>query len=142
MEFHFTTTHMEKVGLNYQYVPERLMKNIFVNRYENPCQLLGVLASMDCFMTSMLHVGLTGLATGTPFVSYRGPGKTKSFLKSIGGEWAILPDDITFDVLRRNIWSKSRNELYSQYDTSEIEHMMEESLKQYEFCKDIVEQFA
>ena len=87
MEFHFTTTHMEKVGLNYQYVPKHESKNIFIDRYENPCQLLGVLASMDCFMTSMLHVGLTGLTTGMPFISYRGPEKTKSFLKSIGGYW-------------------------------------------------------
>lgn len=142
MEFHFTTTHMEKVKLNYQYVPERQSKNIFIDCYENPCQLLGVLASMDCFMTSMLHVGLTGLTVGTPFVSYRGPGKTKSFLKSIGGEWAILPDNISFEVLRTDVWSKTRNQLYNQYDTSEIEQMKDESIKQYEFCKQIVEQFA
>lgn len=142
MEFHFTTTHMQKVGLNYQYVPEEQSKNIFIDRYESPCQLLGVLASMDCFMTSMLHVGLTGLTTGTPFVSYRGPGKTKSFLKSIGGEWAILPEDITFEKLRQSVWTKSRNELYAQYDTDVIERMKNDSLKQYDFCKNIVEQFA
>ena len=142
MEFHFTTTHMQKVGLNYQYVPKQPLKNVFIDRYENPCQLLGVLASMDCFMTSMLHVGLTGLTTGTPFVSYRGPGKTKSFLKSIGGDWAILPDDITFEQLKNQIWSHTRDELYAMYDTEEIERMKEESLKQYEFCKNIVEKFG
>lgn len=142
MEFHFTTTHMQKIGLNYQYVPKKEVKNIVIDRYETPCQLLGVLASMDCFMTSMLHVGLTGLAAGTPFVSYRGPGKTKSFLKSIGGEWAILPEDISFEELRTGVWSKTRGQLYSQYDTSEIERMKGGSLKQYEFCKQIVERFA
>lgn len=142
MEFHFTTTHMEKVGLNYQYVPERQSKNIFIDRYENPCQLLGVLASMDCFMTSMLHVGLTGLTAGTPFISYRGPGKTKSFLKSIGGDWAILPENISFEELRTRVWSKTRSQLYSQYDTSEIERMKDESIEQYGFCKQIVKQFA
>lgn len=142
MEFHFTTTHMQKVGLNYQYVPEQPSKNIFIDRYENPCQLLGVLASMDCFMTSMLHVGLTGLTAGTPFVSYRGPGKTKSFLKSIGGDWAILSEDVTFDKLKAGIWSKKREVLYSQYDTAIIERMKEESLKQYDFCKRIVEKYA
>lgn len=142
MEFHFVTTHMEKIGLNYQYVPEHPMKNIYIDRYENPCQLLGVLASMDCFMTSMLHVGLTGLTTGTPFVSYRGPGKTKSFLKSIGGDWAILPDNISFGMLRSSIWNKSRKQLYNQYDTAEIDHMKKESMKHYDFCKYIVEKFA
>lgn len=142
MEFHFTTTHMQKVGLNYQYVPQHPTKNVFIDRYENPCQLLGVLASMDCFMTSMLHVGLTGLTTGTPFVSYRGPGKTKSFLKSIGGDWAILPDNITFEQLRTQLWNNTREDLYARYNTEEIERMKAESLKQYEFCKNIVEKFG
>ena len=72
---------------------------------------------MDCFMTSMLHVGLTGLTTGTPFISYRGPRKTKSFLRSIGGEWAIMPENITFEELMTKIWSHSRDELYNKYDT-------------------------
>ena len=142
IEFHFTTTHMQKVGLNYQYVPKKITKNIFIDYYENPCQLLGVLASMDCFMTSMLHVGLTGLTTGTPFISYRGPGKTKSFLKSIGGDWAILPENITFKQLREQFWSKTRKELFSKYNTKEINRMEQESLKQYDFCTSIVKRFA
>ena len=142
MEFHFTTTHMQKVGLNYQYVPNKTTKNIFIDRYESPCQLLGVLASMDCFMTSMLHVGLTGLTAGTPFISYRGPGKTKSFLHSIGGDWAILPENITFEQLKLQFWSKKREELYARYDMNEIERMKKDSLKQYEFCRHIVELFA
>lgn len=142
MEFHFTTTHMQKIGMNYQYVPKAATKNIFIDQYENPEQLLGVLASMDCFMTSMLHVGLTGLTTGMPFISYRGPEKTKSFLRSIGGEWAIMPENITFDELKKNIWSQSREQLYNQYDTAAIEEMKRDSLNQYDFCKKIVEQYA
>lgn len=142
MEFHFITTHMQKIGLNYQYVPDKAVKNVFIDRYENPCQLLGVLASMDCFMTSMLHVGLTGLTAGTPFISYRGPGKTKSFLKSIGGDWAILPDIMTFGELKAQFWNKKREDLYGRYDTSAIERMKDESLKQYEFCRKIVEMYA
>ena len=142
MEFHFTTTHMQKVGLNYQYVPAEESKNVFIDRYETPCQLLGVLASMDCFMTSMLHVGLTGLTAGTPFISYRGPGKTKSFLKSIGGDWAILPENITFEQLKARFWSKRREDMYALYDIAEIERMKAESLRQYEFCKDVVEKYG
>lgn len=138
MEFHFTTTHLQKIGLNYQYVPQYASKNIFIDRYESPSQLLGVLASMDCFVTSMLHVGLTGLTMKTPFVSYRGPGKTKSFLKSIGGEWAILPENTTFEYLKQNIFSYSKKELYAKYNVLEIEKMKMESAKQYEYCKMIV----
>ena len=142
MEFHFTTTHMQKIGMDYQYLPECELKNVFINQYENPRQLLGVLASMDSFMTSMLHVGLTGLTTGTPFISYRGPGKTKTFLKEIGGEWAILPEHITFEQLKNQFWSKSRKELYSKYDTTLIEKMKADSQFHYDFCKQIAAEFA
>lgn len=142
MEFHFTSTHLEKIGMKYQYLPEKESKNIFIDQYENLEQLLGVLASMDCFMTSMLHVGLTGLTTGTPFISYRGPGKTKTFLRSIGGEWAIMPENITFDELKSKVWSQSRNTLYNKYNTTVIEEMKQDSLNQYEYCKMIAEKYA
>ena len=142
VEFHFTTTHMQKVGLNYQYIPEKESRNIFIDCYKSPSQLLGVLASMDLFITSMLHLGLTGLSVRTPFISYRGPSKTKSFLKSIGGEWAIVDDHISFEDLRKNYFSKTRKELYNQYDRNIIEDMEAQSVKQYEFCKMTVENFA
>lgn len=142
IEFHFTTTHMQKVGLDYQYVPLKESKNIFIDYYENPCQLMGVLASMDCVMTSMLHVGLTGLTAGTPFISYRGPGKTRSFLMSIGGDWAILPDNVTFQQLRTQFWNQTRKELYSKYDLNMINQMKENSLNQYRFCQMVVEKLA
>lgn len=142
MEFHFTTTHLEKIGMKYQYLPQKESKNIFIDQYENLEQLLGVLASMDCFMTSMLHVGLTGLTTGTPFISYRGPGKTKTFLRSIGGEWAIMPENISFEELRTNVWSQSRKSLYDKYDTAVIDEMKKDSWHQYEYCKMITEKYA
>lgn len=142
IEFHFTTTHMQKVGLNYQYIPEHESANIFINRYESPEQLLGVLAGMDIFITSMLHLGLTGLTMGTPFISYRGPGKTKSFLQSIGGEWAVVDDNISFDELRTEYFSKKRTDLYAKYDQNAIRNMVTGSMQQYEFCKKIVELYA
>ena len=142
IEFHFTTTHMQKKGLNYQYIPKNESKNIFIHHYESPNQLLGVLASMDIFITSMLHLGLTGLTTGTPFISYRGPGKTKSFLESIGGHWAIVKDDITLHELKKSFFAKKREELYSQYDKDAIQEMINSSTLQYEFCKKLLEKLA
>ncbi len=142
IEFHFITTHMLKIGLTYQYLPEKESKNIFIDTYETPNQLLGVLASCDVTMTSMLHVGLMGLTVGTPFVSYRGPGKTKSFLQSIGGDWAILPDNISFDSLYDKILVKDKVELFKQYDMEKIKRMKEDSNLQYAFCTRVVNEFA
>lgn len=142
MEFHFITTHMPKIELTYQYLPEKESKNIFINTYQTPNQLLGVLASCDVTITSMLHVGLMGLTVGTPFVSYRGPGKTKSFLQSIGGEWAILPDDISFDALSDEILNKPKLQLMEQYNQKVFDGMFNDSKMQYEFCTKIVQEYA
>ena len=142
MEFHFITTHMPKIGLTYQYMPEKPSKNIFLDAYENPNQLLGVLASCDLTITSMLHVGLMGLTMNTPFVSYRGPGKTKSFLKSIGGDWAILPEKISFEELRQQVLTKKKEELFGRYDQKAIHEMIKDSLSQYRFCTEVVEKLG
>ena len=142
MEFHFITTHMPQIGLTYQYVPEKASKNIFIDTYQNPEQLIGILASADVLMTSMLHVGLIGLTCGTPFVSYRGPGKTKSFLMSVGGDWAILDDNLTFDEIHTQVFSKNKNQLFSQYDRIIIEEMKAASCNHYDFCKNILEKYA
>lgn len=142
IEFHFITTHMPKIGLTYQYMPKKAAENIFLDSYQSPRQLLGVLASCDIIVTSMLHVGLMGLTMKTPFVSYRGPEKTKSFLNSIGGGWAILPENITFEELRKQYFTKNKSDLYSRYNEAIIENMQKDSIKQYDFCSDIVKQFG
>lgn len=142
IEFHFITTHMPKIGLTYQYIPPKASKNIFIDTYKSPRQLLGILASCDITMTSMLHVGLMGLTVKTPFISYRGPGKTKSFLKSIGGDWAILPDKISFEELRSQFLIKKKEKLFEQYNRQVIVEMIEDSKKQYDFCKSIVGKYA
>jgi len=142
IEFYFTTTHMLKKNMNYQYVPERESKNIFIKRYENPDQLLGILASMDIFITSMLHLGITGLVMGTPFISYRGPGKTKTFLRTIGGEWAITDDKVSFKELKERYFSQSKTQLFSAYNISKIQNMTKESIQHYELCKRIITEFA
>lgn len=143
IEFRFTTTHMEYVGLNYQYIPEKETENLKIDHYQTPEQLLGVLSSCDVFITSMLHLGLTGLTCGkTPFLSYRGPGKAKSFLKSINGEWAILDDNITFGDLREKFLGVDKSDLYARYNDDVINKMKSESGHHYEFCKKIIDEFA
>lgn len=142
VEFHFITTHMQKIGLTYQYLPNYESKNIYIDDYKSPSQMLGVLKSCDLIMTSMLHVGLMGLTQGTPFVSYRGPGKTKTFLRSIGGDWAILPDKIRFNDLLNKYIKVDKEELFKHYDLQTIAKMTEESKRQYEFCTKVVKQFG
>lgn len=142
IEFHFTTTHMDYVGLHYQYLPEHETETLKIDKYTSPNQLLGVLSSCDVFVTSMLHLGLTGLCNGTPFLSYRGPGKAKSFLRSIDGDWAILDDHISFAELRENYLVKKKEDLYGRFNVQAIKQMKDESAQNYEMCKQIVEKYA
>lgn len=142
IEFHFTTTHLEEVGLNYQYFPEHESKNVFIDKYTSPQQLFGVLSSVDVFVTSMLHLGLTGLCNGTPFLSYRGPGKAQSFLRSIDGGWAIVDDNISFKDMRDKFFTQSKAQLVSQYNMAKLEEMKVGSAQNYEFCRQIVEKYA
>jgi len=142
IEFHFTTTHMDYVGLNYQYYPSQETNTLKIDKYKSPCQLLGVLSSCDVFITSMLHLGLTGLCNGTPFLSYRGPGKAKSFLHSIDGDWAILDDHISFEDLRTNFLIKKKEDLYSRFNIEKLRQMRKDSEQNYQFCKHICEEYA
>jgi hypothetical protein len=142
IEFYFTTTHMDKTGISYEYLPQIEKGNIKITKYENPTQLLEFISEMDLFITSKLHLGITGLTVGTPFLSYRGPGKAKSFLRSIGGDWAILDDNVSFEELAESFLSKSKSELYNQYNITELEKTIEDSYQQFSFCKNVIEKYS
>jgi len=142
IEFYFTTTHMEKTGIDYEYVPEKTSENIKICKYESPKQLLEFISGIDLFITSKLHLGITGLTVGTPFLSYRGPGKAKSFIEGIGGKWAIVDDNITFEELKAQFFSKTKEELFNQYDTETLQNMIEASYEQFEFCKGIIAKYS
>jgi hypothetical protein len=143
--FHFATTHMdhaiEKYGINYEYLPEKENENLRIEPYKTPMQLLKFVAEMDVFIASKLHLGLLGLLVGTPFISYKGMGKARSFLKSIGADQAILSDETTFDDLvnEDGMIRQSKEKLLKMYDFDTLHKMTEDSWNHYEFCQDWVE---
>lgn len=142
IEFYFTTTHMEYTGINYEYIPQKETDNIKICKYKSPTQLLEFISSIDLFITSKLHLGITGLTVGTPFISYRGPGKAQSFLKAIKGEWAIADNNITFAELSQNYFSKTKEELFQMYDYNKLDEMISNSYNQFLFCKKVIEDHA
>lgn len=142
IEFYFMKTHMDKTGINYEYVPKEETRNIKIIPYESPAQLLGVMSGLDVLITSKLHLGITGLTIGTPYLSYRGPGKARTFTESLGGKWAVVPDNISFKELLQRFLLVPKPELFSKYDLKMLKSMIEESEKQYLFCKEVIEKFA
>lgn len=140
--FYFIETHLEKTGINYEYVPEQETENIKIVKYTDPEELLEFMADLDVLISSKLHLGITGLTVNTPFLSYRGPGKAQSFLRSIGGDTMILDDNITFNELKDRFFSKTKQELFNLIDTNLFHQMEEQSFKQFEFAEEIIEKYA
>lgn len=145
-EFYFFTTHMEPVinqgGVTYEFLPKMESKNVYIVPYESPSQQLKEIASMDVFVASKLHLGMTGLLVGTPFISYRGPGKARSFLKSLGADFAIVDDEISFAELVRNYLRTPKDALLRKYDLKALNEAISESQGQFDFCKEVAEKYA
>ncbi len=141
VEFFFVTTHLEDTEINYEYIPNEKIENIKIVHYKTPSQLLEFISGVDILITSKLHLGITGLTVGTPFISYRGPGKAKSFVKSIGGDWSIVDDNIGLNDLKKQFFFKSKESLFEKYNINTLGQMIKNSYKQYEFCEKIVKKF-
>lgn len=140
--FYFIKTHLEKTGIDYEYTPPMETENIKIVKYTDPEELLKFLSELDILISSKLHLGITGLPIGTPFLSYRGPGKAKSFLRSIGGAKMILDDDITFDELNTTFLHKSKQQLFNLVDIELFNTMVKQSFDQYRFAEEIIKEYA
>jgi hypothetical protein len=88
--FHFIRTHLPNSSSNYEFLPNRESNYIKRHVYTDPISTLGFVKSLDLLVSSKLHLGLSALSLNTPFYSYAGKGKTKTFMKSINGEFAVL----------------------------------------------------
>ncbi len=140
--FYFIKTHLEKTGIDYEYTPEKETSNIRIVKYTDPEELLEFMAELDVLISSKLHLGITGLTVNTPFLSYRGPGKAQSFLRSIGGENMILDDNITFENLKNTFFNKSKHQLFNLIDMQLFNSMEERSFEQFRFAEKIIEKYA
>jgi hypothetical protein len=148
MKFYFATTHMDRViseyGIDYEYLPERDTENVKFVHYHTPKQLLQFIADLDVFVASKLHLGLVGLLVGTPFISYRGMGKARTFLKSIEGHDAILDDNVSFESLVSpgGLLRRPKEDLMKLYNLNVLQRMVDESRRQFEFCTEVVKKHA
>jgi len=148
IEFHIATTHMDRAikdyDTTYEYLPEKDTHNLKFVHYTTPSQLLQFVADMDVFIASKLHLGFLGILVGTPFVSYNGMGKARSFLKSLKADAAIAPDNASFEslVAPGGLLRKPTEELMKLYDMDVLQGMIDESWGHYEFCTKITKEHA
>jgi hypothetical protein len=88
--FHFIRTYLPTSPINLELMPDISSPYIRHHVYTDPKETLEFLSGLDLVISHKLHLGLTALAVDVPFLSLGGKGKTKSFLKEIGADFAIM----------------------------------------------------
>jgi hypothetical protein len=88
--FHFIRTYLPTSPINLELMPEINSPFIQHHVYKDPKETLEFLSTLNLVISHKLHLGLTALALNVPFLSLGGKCKTKSFLKEIGADFAIL----------------------------------------------------
>lgn len=130
----FIRTHLENYVTDYEYVPELTSPNIKTYVYADVNDMLNLLASLDIVVSSKLHIGLTSLALGTPFLSFKGKEKTKAQLRELKADQAIFDFgfqlDKFFDEYFASRMSFSLGQIYS---IERLKHATDESKKHYQF---------
>jgi polysaccharide pyruvyl transferase WcaK-like protein len=89
--FHFVRTYLPSSTIDHEFLTNSNSQYIKNHIYTDPKTTLEFLSSLDLVVSYKLHLGLTALALGTPFLSLGGKGKTRSFLREIGADFAYMP---------------------------------------------------
>lgn len=76
-----------------EVMPVRSASRIEQHLYKDPIELLKLLSSLDLIVTTKLHIGLTALALGVPYLCVGRSLKAKAFLEGIGALFAYLGDE-------------------------------------------------
>ncbi len=91
VEIHLIRSHLAQYPVDYEMMPRPNQTHLHSHTYSDPVETLAFLGSLDVLVSQKLHLGLSALAMGVPFISYGGQGKTHTLLKSIDAERAITP---------------------------------------------------
>jgi polysaccharide pyruvyl transferase WcaK-like protein len=80
MELFFINSHLRGYGLDYECMHDGHEDYITNYYYDNPEGMLNLIGSMDLLISSKLHLGVSALSMGVPFLSFNGKKKTNAFL--------------------------------------------------------------
>ncbi|RMH17125.1 MAG: hypothetical protein D6698_08745, partial [Gammaproteobacteria bacterium] len=121
-----------------EYLPDKEGAHIQFYPYSDPLEMLNRLRQLDVVITGKLHIGLTALALGVPYICIAKSGKAGAFLHSIGAGWAYWGDMPKVRKLGKLIGllnALKSDSLVSRYDWERINRQKEESHGHMEFIK-------
>jgi hypothetical protein len=126
--FHFIKTHLPAYPTNYEYLPKGECENIKIHQYKNLEETINFFASLDLLITVKLHIGVTSLSVGTPFISFNGKDKTKSMLRSIDAAGCIY-SKLQISDLKNFIVALNHDKINKLYNFNKIEEIKKEAVK-------------
>lgn len=146
--FHFIRTVRSQPGterLNSELTPRKLTSNFREHGYEDPAPTLKFLSTLDVIVTSKLHIGLTALALGTPYICVGKSLKCKAFLHSIGADFAywgdLAPRDQRIRVLRTLMSQRRIDELRQRYESVSLEEQKRLSRGHLDLLRSVYESY-
>ncbi|MEP1870516.1 MAG: polysaccharide pyruvyl transferase family protein [Paraglaciecola sp.] len=140
VEVVFINTHLDGYGHNYERVKSELSCERITNFCHNDdfSRTFSLLASLDLLISSKLHLGVTAMTFGTPFISYQGKKKTNSFLKNVS-----IAKTVYFNKEEDEIVAKLKSEEFfnfnSMYDAEKFENYTVEALQHLSYLEKLVE---
>lgn len=141
VEIHLIRSHLAQYPVNHEMMPHSRQPHLRSYTYSDPVETLAFLASLDVLVSQKLHLGLSALAMGVPFISYGGQGKTHTMLNSIGAERAIASNTklATLNLARR-LATTNVEDIRSLYDFSIFGKLSEQSRQHMSLLESIIQQ--
>lgn len=136
--FYFIRTYLPNSNIQLELLPRINSRYIKHYNYSDPKETLEFISSLDLLVSHKLHLGLTALALDVPFISLGGKGKTKSFLKEIGADFAIYSSR-TKNMKLFSLFTSRNNikRFHAKFDWKLIQHLKEMSFGHIDHVKSL-----
>lgn len=142
-EIHLIRSHLASYPVNYEMLPRPQQNHLFSYTYSDPVEMLTFLGSLDVLVSQKLHLGLSALAMGVPFISYSGQGKTHTLLKSIGAGGAVVNTDKASTLkLAWSLATKGIEDILHLYDFDSFAVLGQKSQQHLTRLENLVAQYA
>ncbi len=129
-----------------EVLPERSSPLIGKHIYKDPADVLSIIASMDMVVSHKLHLGVSALAIGVPFLSIAKSAKNHAFFESINASeasWANCPErNKKLALLRLITYRKRIRQFANNFNFEEVERQRELSRGHLECLRVIVASHA
>jgi hypothetical protein len=141
--FHFIKAYLPNSTVDIEFLPELSSANIKKHVYSDPTHTSSFISSLDLLVSYKLHLGVTALALGVPFLSIGGASKTREFLRSMDADFAIWRAK---DKNLRLIWllSKKSNivKFRDKFDFKKINQMIDLSFGHLDRLRSLVKLYG